>query len=175
MKRMSFLKEKQGFTLIELLCVVAVMGVIMLPLAGTFSSGYKVFHKEDENIKAMRLARGAMEKIVDMTRKAELSQIDAGPHNQNSNKVEVNTIKIDDNTISTDNEELFAPELSKDFEKVELKILLSFENIVDEPAEAGGNPEIIGKELESIKYTISVKGKRINDYEISTMVNLRKD
>ena len=164
MKRMSFLKEKQGFTLIELLCVVAVMGVIMLPLVGTFSSGYKVFHKEDENIKAMRLARGAMEKIVDMTRKAEPSEISV------SDDGNLYSVKIGGVQISVDNNGIFDSELKKSFESVKLDVKPDYREIDD-----SGDPEKKEKELIGLEYIIRIEGKRIKDYEISTRVSLRKD
>jgi len=163
-KRMSFLKEKQGFTLIELLCVVAVMGVIMLPLAGTFSSGYKVFHKEDENIKAMRLARGAMEKIVDMTRKAEPSEISV------SDDGNIYSVKIGGAQISVESNDIFDSELKKSFESVKFDVKPDYREIYD-----SGDSEKKEKELIGLEYTIRIDGKRIKDYEISTRVSLRKD
>ncbi|AHM56931.1 hypothetical protein EAL2_c16360 [Peptoclostridium acidaminophilum DSM 3953] len=153
MKRINILKESRGFTLIELLCVIAVMGMIMFPLAGTFSSGYKVFHKEDENVKAMRLARGAMEKLVDITRTAGPSEITV------SNKGDGQSVEINGASISAENEEIFDPKLKKNFETVDLYIEPSFRD----------------KELSGLEYTIAIKGKRIKDYEISTKVNLRNE
>ena len=96
----------KGVTLIELIVVVAVASVLLTPLIGTFTAGYKAFYREDENVKVTRCARTAMERVVDAVRKADVTESTKGEgkdakmvYTYNIKYVSGKSIKMNDETI----------------------------------------------------------------------------
>ncbi len=65
----------KGFTLIELLLVVAIVGIIAIPVTTYFMSNYAAFHSENEKLDMQSEARQAMDEIMTALRSAEQSSI----------------------------------------------------------------------------------------------------
>jgi prepilin-type N-terminal cleavage/methylation domain-containing protein len=69
-----FLNES-GFTLIELLIVIALMGVLFIPINDALGLGLKIFGDENENIEKLYDGDRTLEMISEKIRKAEKNTI----------------------------------------------------------------------------------------------------
>jgi len=69
-----FLNES-GFTLIELLIVIALMGVLFIPINDALGLGLKIFGDENENIEKLYNGDRTLEMISEKIRKAEKNTI----------------------------------------------------------------------------------------------------
>lgn len=72
---MKKISQNKGFTLIELMVVIAIIGIISVPIATYFTSNYITFNRENEKLNIQAEARDAMNTVITRLRRAEQSTI----------------------------------------------------------------------------------------------------
>jgi len=76
MKRFKkFFLNKSGFTLIELLIVIALMGILFIPINDALGLGLKIFSDENDNIEKLYDGDRTLEMISEKIRKAQKNTI----------------------------------------------------------------------------------------------------
>ena len=176
----KLMKSRSGFTLIEIVAVMAVVSVLMAPLFGIFNAGHSAFYREDENVKATRCARIAMERVVEAVRQADVveSTNDEGNtvYNYDIKYVEGGSIKVK-NDASSGKYTLIDAEYAFDgidgADEFETKKLIMKIYLDDGLELTGELPE--GRKIVRVKITVRIDEKRTKDYQVSTEVYLRNN
>ncbi len=182
--RLEYIKKltgsNGGFTLIEIVAVIAIMSVLMAPLLGIFNAGHSSFYREDENVKATRCARIAMERVVEAVRKADVEESTNGEgntvYNYDIKYVEGGSMKVKSDASSGEYTLIDAEYAFDGIDGVE-----EFENknvameiYLDDGSELSGElPE--GRKIVMVKITVMIDEKRTKDYQVSTEVYLRNN